>query len=213
MNKVIQNLGPKEWKIAHSHLLSSYLNESEDLLYKWRAKIEAQGCQLINTIMLRDPLNHAMSLHKVAEFRNFSREEWTEHLYSPTGTGPWATMLDFFLYNIHGLRHRIDYPNGPGGRNPFNVTKEEKVTRAMELLHRHFDIVTVADHATFRENILKWTGWMPMEIPWENAHEGELMFSKKYVQRLQSLLQKNGDIDFVDQVKLDYHDYLSYLMK
>lgn len=213
MTNLIQNLGPNEWRIAHSHLVSTYLNESEDLLYKWRSDVEAQGCQLINTIMLRDPLNHAMSLHKVINAKNSTREEWTEYLSSPTGPGKWATVLDFFLYNNHGLRYHDDYPNGPGGRNPFNVTKEAKVARAMELLHRHFDIVTVADHTTFRNKILHWTGWTTViKMPRANVHHGEMNFTKKEVETLQKLLQKNGDIDFVDQAKLDYNGYLSYMV-
>ena len=108
-------------QVAHSHITSTYLNESEDLLYKWRSDIEAQGCQLINTIMLRDPLNHVMSLHKVIKAKNSTREEWTKFLESPTRDGLWNTVLDFFLYNNHGLRYHDDYSNGPGGRNPYNV--------------------------------------------------------------------------------------------
>jgi hypothetical protein len=34
-----------------------------------------------------------------------------------------------------------------------------KVARAMELLHRHFDIVTLGDHDTFMGKLLDWTGW------------------------------------------------------
>ena len=30
---------------------------------------------------------------------------------------------------------------------------------------------------------------------------------------MQKLLQKNGDVDFIDQVKLEYQGYLSYLTK
>mmetsp|Transcript_28003 Transcript_28003/g.51652 ORF Transcript_28003/g.51652 Transcript_28003/m.51652 type:complete len:392 (-) Transcript_28003:88-1263(-) len=211
MNKHIQNLGPNEWRIAHSHLTSTYLNESEDLLYKWRSDVEAQGCQLINTIMLRDPLNHAMSLHKIIKSKNSTKAEWATYLSSPTGDGKWATVLDFFLYNLHGLRYHDDYPNGPGGRNPFNVTKEVKVARALELLHRHFDIVTVADHATFMGKILNYTGWTPVKMPYSNVHKGVLNFTKKEVETLQKGLLKNGDLDFVDQVKYEYHDHLSYL--
>lgn len=120
-------------------------------------------------------------------------------------------MLDFFLYNIHGNRYRDEYPNGPGGRNPFNVTKEVKVKRALELLHRHFDVVTVGDHATFQQKILDWTGWTPIKMPRGNVHKGVLNFTKSEVETLQNLLKKNGDLEFVDQVKLEYHDYLSYL--
>ena len=216
MSDFIQNLGPKEWRIAHSHLVSTYLNESEDLLNKWRSDVEAQGCEMINTIMLRDPLNHAMSLHKIVNAKNSTREEWTKYLSSPTGTGLWSTILDFFLYNTHG-RRMVDsttnnfYPNGPGGRNPYNVSSEVKVARAMELLHRHFDIVTLADHATFMNTLLKWTGWTHINMPRSNVHRGELQFTKKEVENLQKLLRKNGDTDFVDQVKLEYHNYLSYL--
>ena len=180
MSEHIQNLGPNEWRIAHSHLVSTYLNESEDLLYGWRSEVEAQGCELINAVMLRDPLNHAMSLHKIVGLKNSTRYDWTEYLSSPTGTGKWATVLDFFLYNTHGLRYLDDYPNGPGGRNPFNVTKEVKVARAMELLHRHFDIVTVGDHDKFMGKILDWTS-LTRENTYRmmNVYKKELEFTKK----------------------------------
>jgi len=210
MDNHIQNLGPNEWRIAHSHSLSTYLNESEDLLYKWRSDVEAQGCQLINTVMFRDPLNHAMSLWKIIDHKSSATEEWLGYLESSTGTGKWGTVLDFFLYNIHGLRYHDDYPNGPGGRNPFNVTKEVKVKRALELLHRHFDIVTV-DHATFLDKILKLTGWPHMNMLNRNRYLKELTFSKTEIEKLQKLLKMNGDVDFIDQVKYDYHDYLAYL--
>jgi len=211
MDEHIKNLGPKEWRIAHSHLSSTYLNESEHVLNKWRADVEAQGCEMINTVMLRDPLNHAMSLYKIIPGKNSSREEWTKHLNSPTEQGLWATILDFFLYNNHGARKSVNYPNGPGGRNPFNVTKEVKVARAMELLHRHFDIVTLGDHAKFTETLLSWTGWKPIRMPHANSFRGKLRYTKKEVETLQKLLEKNGDFDFADQVKYEYHDHLSYL--
>lgn len=207
----IQNLGPNEWRVAHSHVTSTYLNESEDLLYKWRADVEAQGCEMINTVMLRESLSHTMSIHKVIKAKNSTRDEWTEYLEHPTGMGRWATMLDFFLYNNHGLRYHDDYPNGPGGRNPYNVSKEEKVRRAMELLHRHFDLVTLADHTLFSGTLLNWTGWTPIDMPRTNVYKKELNFTKKEVEHLQKLLQKNGDIDFIDQVKKEYYGYLSYL--
>ena len=210
--RVIKNLGPNEWRIAHSHLVSTYLNESDDILNKWRADVEAQGCEMINTVMLRDPLNHAMSLYKVMESKQSNRDDWIKYLTSPTGPGKWAGILDFFLYNNHGNRFHDDYPNGKGGRNPYNVTKEVKVARAMEILHRHFDIVAVADHKTFRDRVLEWTGWTDeVQMPYRNVHKEEIQFTKKEVETLQKLLQKNGDTDFVDQVKLEYQNYLSYL--
>ncbi len=213
MKKTIQNLGPKEWRIAHSHVTSTYLNESEHLLYKWREDVEAQGCELINTIMLRDPLNHAMSLHKIVGAKASTQEEWTKYLVNSTGMGKWATVLDFFLYNNHGLRYHDDYPHGPGGRNPYNVTKEEKVRRATELLHRHFDLVTISDHANFMGTLLNWTGWTPIDMPRTNVYNKELHFTKKEVETMQKLLLKNGDTEFADQVRREYHGYLSYLSK
>eukprot|EP01082_Thalassiosira_pseudonana_P013096 g12428.t1.1.5e17418b g12428 g12428.t1 contig6:1907780-1908830(+) len=168
METYIQNLGPNEWRIAHSHLTNNYLNESDDILNLWRTTVESQGCQLINTVMLRDPLNHAMSLHKVMKSKNSTRDEWTEHLKTPTGLGKWHTVLDFFLYNNQFLRNHPDYPN-PWGRNPFNVTKHEKVRRAMEILNQHFDVVSIADHAQYKHDILEMTGWIDMEIPHSNV--------------------------------------------
>jgi len=210
MTEHIRNLGPNEWRIAHSHSLSTYLNESEKFLYKWRSDVEAQGCQLINTVMLRDPLNHAMSLWKIVDHKNSSTKEWLEYLESPTGTGKWGTVLDFFLYNIHGLRYHDDYPHGPGGRNPFNVTKEVKVKRALDLLHRHFDIVSI-DHATFLDKLLSVTGWPYVKMLNRNRYLKELNFRKDTIESLQKLLLSNGDLDFIDRVKYEYHDYLAYL--
>lgn len=214
MTAHIQNLGPNEWRIAHSHLVSTYLNESENLLHQWRQDVEVQGCQMINTVMLREPLNHAMSLHKIVKQKRSNRVDWIEYLHSPTGTGLWSTILDFFLYNTHGNRTKEEYPNGPGGRNPFNVTMQTKVSRAMELLHRHFDIVTIGDHDIFMGKLLNLTT-LTRDNTYKrmNIFKGELEFSKKEIENLQTLLQMNGDFDFIDQVKVDYYDYLSYLTK
>lgn len=69
--------------------------------------------------------------------------------------------------------------------------KKVKVTRALELLHRHFDIVTVADHATFMDKVLSWTGWTPSEMPHGNAYKRLFNFTKRQLEILQKLLQKN----------------------
>ena len=76
----VQNLGPTEWRIAHSHLVDFYLNESEDLLNLWRSEVEAQNCEFISSIMIRDPLNHALSLHKIVKSKNSTQEKWAKHL-------------------------------------------------------------------------------------------------------------------------------------
>ena len=125
---------------------------------------------MVNTIMFRDPLSHTMSLHKVIEVKRSSRQQWLEFLKSPTLRGLFATNLDFFLYN-------------KGRRNPHNVTKEEKVRRAMELLERHFQVVTVGNHGAFVDQVLNLTGWTHIDMPYKNAFKGELSFTKKEVER------------------------------
>mmetsp|Transcript_18453 Transcript_18453/g.44427 ORF Transcript_18453/g.44427 Transcript_18453/m.44427 type:complete len:80 (+) Transcript_18453:3-242(+) len=65
--------------------------------------------------------------------KNSTQEQWTARLSERTGRGLWAANLDFLLYN-------------KGRRNPYNVSKEEEVMRAIELLERHFDVVTVGNH-------------------------------------------------------------------
>eukprot|EP00986_Skeletonema_menzelii_P011456 scaffold5903_cov81-Skeletonema_menzelii.AAC.12 len=203
MNDHVENIGPNEWRTGQYHLTQPSLNSTEDLWYNWRSTVERQGCQMINTIMLRDPLNHAMSLYKIVNQKNGTREEWMDHLEQPSGTGKWATVLDFFLYNI----------NGPevGGRNPYNVTKEEKVRRGIELLQRHFDVVSLGDHTEFMNQVLNYTGWKELGMPHMNVHKRTLDFTKKEVETLYKLLVRNGDVDFVDAVKQRYSGHLSYL--
>lgn len=173
MDEYVQNLGPNEWRIAHSHLCNNYLNESDDVLNRWRSTVESQGCGMINSVMLRDPLNHAMSLYKVMKSKKSSREDWAAHLQTLSAPGKWSTVLDFFLYNIQIYRYHDDYPIKIG-RNPFNVTKEEKVRRAMEILDTHFDVVTIGDHSEFKRQILNLTGWKDMDIPHANVYKKEL---------------------------------------
>jgi len=43
-----------------------------------------------------------------------------------------------------------------------------------------------------------------------NIHKKQLDFTKKEVENLYRLLEMNGDIDFIDQVKMEYYDYLNY---
>ncbi|KAK1735498.1 hypothetical protein QTG54_013661 [Skeletonema marinoi] len=201
MNDHVENLDSGEWRSGQYHIVQPPLNSTEDLWYKWRATVESQGCQMINAIMLRDPLNHAMSLYKILNRKNGTREEWMDYLEQPSGAGKWATMLDFFLYNI----------NGPTGRNPYNATKEEKVRRGIELLQRHFDVVSLGDHTDFMNQVLNYTGWKHLDMPHTNVGKKTLEFTKKEVEKLYKLLVKNGDIDFVDAVKQRYNGHLSYL--
>ena len=201
MNSHVGNLGLNEWRSGQYHLVNPPLNSTEDLWYQWRETVEKQGCQMINAIMLRDPLNHAMSLYKIIKQKNGTREEWMDHLEERSGTGKWASVLDFFLYNIIG----------PVGRNPHGATKEEKVRRGIELLQRHFDVVSLGDHTEFMNQVLNYTGWQRLDMPHMNVHKRPLEFTKKEVETLYKLLVKNGDIDFVDAVKQRYNGHLSYL--
>ncbi|KAL7459603.1 hypothetical protein ACHAWC_011508 [Mediolabrus comicus] len=201
MNEHISNLQPNEWRSGQLHLVNPPLNSTEHLWYQWRSTIENQGCQMINAIMLRDPLNHAMSLYKILHAKNGSREEWMDHLLHPSPTGKWATVLDFFLYNIVG----------PVGRNPYNVSKEMKVLRGIELLQHHFDVVSLGNHSQFMNEILEYTGWDRLSMPHMNVHKKTLEFTKKEVETLYKLLVQNGDVDFVDAVKQRYGGHLSYL--
>ena len=123
------------------------------------------------------------------------------HLESPSGAGKWATILDFFLYNI----------NGPIGRNPHNATKEQKVLRGIELLQRHFDIVSFNNHTQFKNDVLAYTGWKELGMPHMNVHKKPIEFTKGEVEKLYKLLVRNGDVDFADVVKQRYTGHLSYL--
>lgn len=84
------------------------------------------------------------------------------------------------------------------------MSKEEKVRRGLELLQRHFDIVTVGDHARYKETLLRMTGWEDRDMPRHNTHSGELIFTKEQVEELQKLLTANGDIDFISEVQKRY---------
>ena len=128
---------------------------------------------MINSVMLRDPLNHAMSLYKVMKAKKSTREDWAKHLHEASSPGKWHSVLDFLLYNIQIHRYHDDYPQKIG-RNPFNVTKEEKVKRAMQILDTHFDVITIGDHTEFKRQILEMTGWIDMEIPHSNVYKKEL---------------------------------------
>jgi len=159
---------------------------------------------MINTIMLRDPLNHAINSYEILQQNNLTngpRKEWMDHLNQASGTGKWATVLDFFLYNIIG----------PDGRNPYNTTKEEKVRRGVELLQRHFDVVSLGDHTQFMNEVINYTGWKTLDMPHMNVHKGSLFFTSKEVETLYKLLVRNGDMDFVDAVKQRYNGHLSFL--
>ena len=191
MNTFVTNFAWDEWRIAHCHHSSMHLNISENLLTQWRSTVELQGCAFIAAIMFRDPLSHTLSLFKHISRYKSSREVWTKHLYTKSEMGQWQTQLDYFLYNI------LD-------RNPDGVDKETKIQRGLELLERHFDIVTVGEHDRFRRELLEMTGWEEKEMKRENSHPRDFMFSKREIEEMQKLIEDNGDTDFIYQVKSRY---------
>ena len=191
MNEFVTNIKHDEWKIAHCHHSSMYLNTSEHYLSEWRTIVEGQGCAFIANIMFRDPLSHALSLFKHIKRYNSSRDVWTKHLYTKSEMGQWQTQLDYFLYNL------ID-------RNPYGVDKYTKVQRALQILHDHFDIVTVGDHDGYKKDLLSMTGWEEREMKRVNTHREKLMFSKEEIEEMQMLMNDNGDTEFIYEVKKLY---------
>ena len=116
------------------------------------------------------------------------------------GHAPCAEVIpgDYFLYN------KIV-------RNPYLVRAQEKVDRALELLARHFDIISVGEHEKFKERIQQFTGWDNdnEEMERKNTYRGEIHFTKRQVENLQKLLETNGDIDFLEKVKVLFGNTIS----
>jgi hypothetical protein len=194
MDKLVRNISMNEWRIAHAHHNSFHLNESESVLSNWRSIVESNGCHLVASVLFRDALIHSLALHKYQE-GDISREEWVDHLHTKDKLSLYRydTQLDYFLYS------RIT-------RNPHAVDAQVKVDRALELLARHFDIVAVGGHEKFKHRMQQFTGWVDKEMPRRNSHEGTLNFTKKEVENMQKLLEENGDIDFMEKVKLLFVD-------
>lgn len=193
MNGFVRNFTSDEWRIAHAHHSSLHLNESEHLLSRWRSEVESQGCAFIASVTFREPLSHALALYKILGRYDTTRGEWAKYLETDSEMGYWWTQLDYFLYNNLA-------------RNPYGVDKETKVRRALELLRDHFDIVTVLDHDRFKRELLEMTGWRDKEMARTNTYKGELTFTKKEVEEMQKLLDKNGDTEFIRRVKEMHED-------
>eukprot|EP00986_Skeletonema_menzelii_P008927 scaffold3926_cov126-Skeletonema_menzelii.AAC.8 len=96
MNAHVSNLGKNEWRSGQLHLANPPLNTTEHHWYQWRSTVEKQGCQMINAIMLRDPLNHAMAGFKLGQ-----GDDWFDRRL------PHTSQLSFFLYNNDKLTDKI----------------------------------------------------------------------------------------------------------
>ncbi len=201
MEAQVNNIGPKEWRIVHAHGHSLSLNASEAYLYQWRERVEQQGCNFVVATMLRDAIGHTISQSKGMINPNITLDKFIRHLEPENYNqhGYFYTQLDYILYN------------GPT-RNPYNVSKEEKVRRGMELLSRHFDIVLVSDYGRFNEIVLKVTGWKGVSMIHANAYNGELNFNERELYKIQRLTEENGDVMFLDAVKHVYYGHLDYLL-
>ena len=191
MNEFVTNITQNEWRISHCHHSSMHLNVTEHYLSEWRSAVEDQGCAFIANVMFRDPLGHALSLFKHIDRYDSSRDVWTKHLYTKSEMGQWQTQLDYFLYNF------LD-------RNPYGVDKDIKVQRALQLLHDHFDIVSVGDHNGYKKKLLSMTGWDDLEMERTNTYNGELTFTKEEIEEMQKLMNQNGDTDFMYEVSKLY---------
>jgi hypothetical protein len=201
MNEQVDGLQTDEWKIVHVHGYSFFPNTSEPLLYKWRNDVESRGCRFFVTTMLRDAVGHTISQSKGMINTNFTASEWMAHLNPENATdrGMWNTQIDYLVYN-----------RGP--RNEFNATKEEKVTRAIQLLTRHFDLVGYGNYDYFMDVILSVTGWDRMPMKRANSFKGELKYTQKELEMVKRLTEENGDVMFIDAVKHLYYGYLNYLL-
>lgn len=86
------------------------------------------------------------------------------------------------------------------------VDSATKIKRGLQLLHDHFDIVSVDNHDRYKKELLSMTGWpSDIEMKRTNTYRGrELTFTKKEVEEMQKLLYDNGDIEFIYQVNKLY---------
>jgi hypothetical protein len=166
MNNQTKKIGPNEWRVVHAHGFSYFPNASEPYLYQWREEVESQGCGFVVTTMLRDAIGHTISQTKGMIKPNVTLDQFMTHLepenYNQRGL--FVTQLDYLLYNM-------------GPRNEQHATKEEKVRRAIEILQRHFDVVSLGDHDTFTDIINKITGWKPLQKRASNIFGGDLNYS------------------------------------
>lgn len=166
MTNQTQNIGPTEWRVVHAHGMSYFPNASEPYLYQWRETVERQGCGFIVTTMLREAIGHTISQTKGMIKPNLTLDEFMTHLERENYNqrGPFVSQIDYILYNM-------------GPRNEENATKEEKVRRAIEILSRHFDVVSLGDHELFTDIINKITGWQRFEKKASNIFDGDLNYS------------------------------------
>ena len=201
MEEHVESLTTYEWKIVHAHGYSFFPNTSEPYLYKWRDAVESMGCRFFVTTMLRDAIGHSISQSKGTINPNLTMTEWFEHLRPENRThrGIWNTQIDYLLYN-----------RGP--RNEYNATKEEKVSRAVQLLTRHFDLVGYGNYDYFMQTIVNVTGWDLIPYRKSNSFNGELLFNEQELEMVKKATEDNGDVMLINAVRHLYYGHLNYLL-
>jgi len=114
------------------------------------------------------------------------------------GRSGYLTCIQFQRWDI-SVHNWITFYNYLA-RNPYEISKEAKVKRALQLLRDHFDIVVVGDHDRFEKELLSITKWEKKTMNRHNTG-GDTPFNKSDVELIQRLLQDNGDIDFIYKVR------------
>ena len=209
-------LGPNEWRLSQAHGCSLLPIEDEANLYKWREAVESQGCKFILTTVVRDPLSHTISQLKMKQYAemkalkhegntiNISMEEWLAQLGTSNRTAPrvWATQLDYFLFNCWDKN--LDLSN--------EMTREEKVRKAMDILRKHFDLVIYQNHELFVEIITRMIEFVPISLRSSNEHKLEINFTSDEIGLMKRRVYENGDVDWINAIRHVYDAQLQYLV-
>jgi hypothetical protein len=207
--------GPNDWRLSQAHGCSLLPIEDESNLYKWRDAVESQGCKFILTTVVRDPLSHTISQLKMRQYaemkemKNQGEElaipmtEWLAQLGTRNRTAPrlWSTQLDYFLFNCWDKN--LDLNN--------TMTREEKVTRGIQLLRNHFDFVSYQNHNLFVELITKLTGSIFVQLRPSNQHILEINFTTQELDLMKQKIYENGDAEWINAIRHVYDGHLGYL--
>jgi hypothetical protein len=209
--------GPNDWRLSQAHGCSLLPIEDESNLYKWRDAIERQGCKFILTTVVRDPLSHTISQLKMRQYaeikamKNQGEEleipmsEWLAQLGTRNQTAPrlWSTQLDYLLFNcwdknlhLHGT-----------------MSREEKVTRGIQLLKNHFDLVIYQNHDLFVQVVTKLTGAIFVKLRPSNQHLLEINFTTHELDLMKQKILENGDDEWINAIRHIYDGRLHYLFE
>lgn len=196
----IESVGPKDWKVIHSHGNGLALATDENLLNSWRDTVEKQNCHFVAAALFSDPLDHSIKLTKsLFATCKCSMEKFKDIIMGQDVAEQWQGQLDSFLFNYE--------------RHGSEVEMKDKVKKGLKLLKEHFEVVMVEGKGNFAEEILRLTGWKPRgQVKEASVSDGGLIYSKDLVSKFGKMSVKNGDADFIDAVSHVYHNSLDFLM-